>query len=214
MRPACVSLSSPAGIRREMYSMQRVALRSTCARTGGFRGLVLRHRSSSDRRRPRVSHTQCPQRVNARESRDSGSAEISVIHVVDMLTDLFILRGIPAYIRSDNGLEFVAAAVRQWIGGGRGPDRLHRARFAVGERLHRELQRAAARRTPRWRLVDTLKEAQVLVESRRRYYNAVRPRSSLEYGPPAPEAIIPPSWSPGSATVRRPTSSGARPSMH
>ena len=37
MRPACVCLSSPAGIRREMYSMQRVALRSTCARTGGFR---------------------------------------------------------------------------------------------------------------------------------------------------------------------------------
>ena len=35
--------------------------------------------------------------------------------VIDVLTDLFILRGIPAYIRSDNGPEFVAEAVRRWI---------------------------------------------------------------------------------------------------
>ncbi len=35
--------------------------------------------------------------------------------VIAVLTDLFLLRGIPAYIRSDNGPEFVSAAVRQWI---------------------------------------------------------------------------------------------------
>ena len=35
--------------------------------------------------------------------------------VIDVLTDLFILRGIPAYIRSDNGPEFVAEAVQRWI---------------------------------------------------------------------------------------------------
>jgi transposase InsO family protein len=35
--------------------------------------------------------------------------------VIDLLTDLFILRGIPAYIRSDNGPQFVAKAVRDWI---------------------------------------------------------------------------------------------------
>ena len=35
--------------------------------------------------------------------------------VINVLTDLFILRGIPAYIRSDNGPEFVAGAVRRWI---------------------------------------------------------------------------------------------------
>jgi transposase InsO family protein len=37
------------------------------------------------------------------------------IDVIDTLTDLFILRGIPVYIRSDNGPEFVAQAVRDWI---------------------------------------------------------------------------------------------------
>ena len=35
--------------------------------------------------------------------------------VIDALTDLFILRGVPAYIRSDNGPEFIAQAVRDWI---------------------------------------------------------------------------------------------------
>jgi len=35
--------------------------------------------------------------------------------VVDVLTDLFIMRGVPAFIRSDNGPEFVAKAVRARI---------------------------------------------------------------------------------------------------
>ena len=35
--------------------------------------------------------------------------------VIDVLTDLFILRGVPAFIRSDNGPEFIAGAVQKWI---------------------------------------------------------------------------------------------------
>ena len=35
--------------------------------------------------------------------------------VVDALTDLFILRGPPRFIRSDNGAEFIAEKVRAWI---------------------------------------------------------------------------------------------------
>ena len=42
--------------------------------------------------------------------------KLNSLDVIDVLTDLFILRGIPAYIRSDNGPEFVAQAVRDWIG--------------------------------------------------------------------------------------------------
>ena len=41
--------------------------------------------------------------------------KLNSVDVIDVLTDLFILRGIPAYIRSDNGPEFVAQAVRGWI---------------------------------------------------------------------------------------------------
>ena len=36
--------------------------------------------------------------------------------VIDVLSDLFILRGVPSHIRSDNGPEFVPQAVRDWIG--------------------------------------------------------------------------------------------------
>jgi len=36
-------------------------------------------------------------------------------NVIDVLSDLFILRGIPSFIRSDNGPEFVAQAVQDWI---------------------------------------------------------------------------------------------------
>ena len=42
--------------------------------------------------------------------------KLNSAEVIDTLTDLFILRGVPAYIRSDNGPEFIAQAVRDWIG--------------------------------------------------------------------------------------------------
>ena len=41
--------------------------------------------------------------------------ELNSTDVVDVLTDLFIMRGVPAFIRSDNGPEFVAKAVRDWL---------------------------------------------------------------------------------------------------
>ena len=41
--------------------------------------------------------------------------KLKAIDVIDVLSDLFILRGVPAHIRSDNGPEFVAKAVREWI---------------------------------------------------------------------------------------------------
>jgi transposase InsO family protein len=65
--------------------------------------------------------------------------------VIDVLSDLFILRGVPGYIRADNGPEFIARAVREWIAGSQ--DCVHRARQPLGERLLRELQFQAPRRT-------------------------------------------------------------------
>ena len=35
--------------------------------------------------------------------------------VIDVLSDLFIVRGVPGHVRSDNGPEFIAKAVREWI---------------------------------------------------------------------------------------------------
>src|SRR5262249_51474359 len=41
--------------------------------------------------------------------------KLKAIDVIDVLSDLFILQGVPAHIRSDNGPEFVAKAVQEWI---------------------------------------------------------------------------------------------------
>ena len=128
--------------------------------------------------------------------------KLSSVDVVDVLTDLFILRGIPAYIRSDNGPEFVAEAVRRWIAavGARtaiiepGSPWENGYIESINARLRDELLNGE--------IFCTLKEAQVLIESWRCHYNAIRPHGSLGYRPPAPETVVLPSWPPGSATLR------------
>ena len=140
--------------------------------------------------------------------------KLSSVDVIDVLTDLFILRAIPAYIRSDNGPKFVAGAVQQWIAavGARtafiepGSPWENGYIESFNARLRDELLNGE--------IFYTLKEAQVLIESWRRHYNVIRPHSSLGYRSPAPETIVPPSWPPGSAPLRRPPSLAEKPSMH
>ena len=43
------------------------------------------------------------------------SRKLKAVDVIDVLSDLFILRGVPGHIRSDNGAEFIAKAVQEWI---------------------------------------------------------------------------------------------------
>jgi transposase InsO family protein len=64
--------------------------------------------------------------------------------VIDVLTDLFILRGVPGHVRSDNGPEFIAKAVRDWIDAA-AQRRRSRTRKSLGEWLLRELQPEASR---------------------------------------------------------------------
>ena len=73
--------------------------------------------------------------------------KLNSIDVIDVLTDMFILRGPPAFIRSDNGPEFVAEAVREWIAAVGAKTAyiapgspLDRPWIAMGEWLLRELQ--------------------------------------------------------------------------
>lgn len=70
--------------------------------------------------------------------------------VIDVLSDLFILRGVPGHVRSDNGPEFIAKAVRVDCSCRR-EDRVHRARKPLGERSLRKLQLKASRRTAQQR---------------------------------------------------------------
>ena len=61
--------------------------------------------------------------------------------VTEVLAELMTLRGVRDHIRSDNGPEFMARAVREWLGRVGARTLYNRARVTVGERLHRELQR-------------------------------------------------------------------------
>ena len=129
--------------------------------------------------------------------------------IIDVLSDLFILRGIPSHIRSDNGPEFIARAVREWIGAV-GANTAYIEPGSPWENGFIESFNARLRDE----LLDgeifyTLNEAQIVIESWRRFYNTERPHGSLGYKPPAPEVFIP--------AARTPTRSSAlagRPLMH
>ena len=93
--------------------------------------------------------------------------------MIDVLSDLFILRGIPAHIRSDNGPEFVAKAVQDWIAvvGGktayieRGSPWENGYIESFNARLRDELLNGE--------IFYTLREAQIVIESWRRHYNTI-----------------------------------------
>ncbi len=116
--------------------------------------------------------------------------QIKTQDVIDLLSQLFIYRGVPEHIRSDNGPEFTANAIRKWLNRldvktlfiepgspwGNGYIESFSGQFR-DELLDREI-------------LDTLLEAQVVVELWRKEYNHVRPHSSKNYRAPAPEAIL------------------------
>ena len=103
--------------------------------------------------------------------------------VIDQLFELFIFRGIPKHIRSDNGPEFTAKAVRKWL------ERLGVKTLFIEpgspwengyvESFNGKLRDELLNRE----IFTTLTEARILIEQWRR-------DSSLGYRPPAPEAVM------------------------
>jgi len=133
--------------------------------------------------------------------------------VIDVLSDLFILRGVPGHVRSDNGPEFVAKAVREWITavGAKtafiepGSPWENGYCESFNSRLRDELLNGE--------LFYSLAEARIIIEAWRQHYNTRRPHSSLGYRPPAPNAVL---WP---ATPTRPAAPAtsnvaAKPTMH
>jgi len=111
--------------------------------------------------------------------------------VTDALTDLFIVRGIPAYIRSDNGPEFIADAVRQW-NKAVGAETAYIEPGSPWENGYCESFNARFRdELLNGEIFYSLEEAKIVIEQWRRHYNTKRPHSSLGYRPPAPESIVP-----------------------
>lgn len=112
--------------------------------------------------------------------------------VLRVLARLMLRHGVPGHISSDNGPEFVAIAVREWL-----------RRREVGtlfielgnpwENGYIESFNGKLRDEQlNGEIFTTLTEARALIEQWRKRYNQVRPHSSLGYRPPAPEAITPP----------------------
>ena len=110
--------------------------------------------------------------------------------VIDLLFHLFIFRGIPEHIRSDNGPEFTARTVRRWLGQ-LGVKTLFIEPGSPWENGYIESFNGKLRDELLNReIFTTLDEAKALIEQWRREYNQVRPHSSLGYQPPAPESIL------------------------
>jgi len=110
--------------------------------------------------------------------------------VIDQLFQLFVLRGIPEHIRSDNGPEFTAREICRWLAR-MGVKTLFIERGSPWENGYIESFNGKLRDELLNREVfNTLTEAKVLIEAWRKEYNEVRPHSSLKYRPPAPEAIL------------------------
>ena len=115
--------------------------------------------------------------------------KLGSVDVVDVLSDLFILRGIPDHLRSDNGPEFVAKTVRTWIAAV-GAKAAYIEPGSPWENGYVE----SFNGKPRDELLDgevfhSLAEAEVVVEGWRRHYNTGRPHPALGYRPPAPEVV-------------------------
>jgi putative transposase len=117
--------------------------------------------------------------------------KLKSIDVIDALSDLFIMRGVPQHIRSDNGPEFIAKAVQDWIAAA-GAKTAYIAPGSPWENGFIESFNARLRDE----LLDgeifyTLREAQIVIESWRHHYNTKRPHASLGYRAPAPEVFVP-----------------------
>jgi len=110
--------------------------------------------------------------------------------VLDKLFNLFVFRGIPEHIRSDNGSEFTARAVRKWLNR-MGVKTLFIEPGSPWENGYIESFNGKLRDELLDReIFTTLTEARVLIADWRKEYNQVRPHISLGYRPPAPEATM------------------------
>jgi transposase InsO family protein len=116
--------------------------------------------------------------------------KLNATHVLETLGELFVNRGPPGHIRSDNGPEFCAQAVQNWL------SRLQVKTLFIepgspwengyvesfNGKLRDELLNGER--------FTTLLEAKVLIANWRQHYNQQRPHSALGYRPPVPETML------------------------
>ena len=116
---------------------------------------------------------------------------IGSIQVIEQLANAMITHGIPEYIRSDNGPEFIAKELRKWLSG----VGVKTAYITPGSPWENGFYESI-NGTFRDNLLDgeifySLQEAKVVVGEWVKHYNHERHHSALGYRPPAPQVQIP-----------------------
>jgi transposase InsO family protein len=119
--------------------------------------------------------------------------------VIDTLSDLFILRGVPGHVRSDNGPEIIAKAMRDWIAAVGAKTAFIEPGSLWENGCSESFNSKLCDALLNGEILYSLGEAKVIIEAWRRHYNTERPHSSLGYKPPAPETILWPAPPRGSA---------------
>ncbi len=108
--------------------------------------------------------------------------------VMAILTEVFVERALPDFIRSDNGSEFTAKVLRDWL------QKLNVKTAYIEpvcpwENGYNESFNGKFRdEFLSCEVFYTLKEASVLTDKWKYVYNHIRPHTSLGYKPPAPPA--------------------------
>ena len=111
--------------------------------------------------------------------------------VIEVLADLMLIHGVPEYLRSDNGSEFTANKIRNWLS----EIGVITAYIEPGSPWENGFIESFNSRMRdeflNGEIFDTMYEAEVLIERWRRYYNEIRPHSALSGKPPSPQVIVP-----------------------
>lgn len=110
--------------------------------------------------------------------------------VKKVLREVMAQKGTPEYLRSDNGSEFIAKHLREWL------SEMEVAPMYIAPGSPWEngfvesFNGTMANELLNREIFDTLHEAKVLLARWVREYNTIRPHSALGYRPPAPEAYL------------------------
>jgi len=152
--------------------------------------LVLRLRRRSHLQWAEISHAEHHRRVYAGMLGDPREPETQLHGCHRCLSDLFIMRGVPGHVRSDNGP--ISSPKPSRTGSrGRRQDHLYRAWQPLGKRYCESFNSKLRDELLDGEIFYTLEEARVIIENWRRCYNEIRPHSSLGYRPPAPRVLMP-----------------------
>jgi hypothetical protein len=155
-----------------------IAIGMSVAIAAGFNGGKIRMLTMIDEFTRKCLTIHCARRIGS-------------IQVIEQLANAMIDNGIPEYIRSDNGPEFIAKELRSWLSG----IGVKTAYIEPGSPWENGFCESF-NGTFRDNLLDgeifySLKEAQIIVGEWVKHYNHVRPHSALGYRPPAPQVQIP-----------------------